>query len=181
MKVLLLNGSPRKGNTYAALEAVKKDLENVSDIQVKEIIASDVNVSPCIACESCGSGNGCVFDDDTNDVIEAVVEADAVVFATPVYWWGMTAQLKLIIDKMYSKADALGSSGKKVCLIITGEAEQDDPQYELIPKQFGCICDYLNWDIVCCRTFTAAKPSDLAADENAIAELKGIADALKQN
>ena len=86
MKVLLLNGSPRKGNTYAALEAVKKDLENVSDIQVKEIIASDVNVSPCIACESCGSGNGCVFDDDTNDVIEAVVEADAVVFATPVYW-----------------------------------------------------------------------------------------------
>ena len=50
MKVLLLNGSPRKGNTYAALEAVKKDLENVSDIQVKEIIASDVNVSPCIAC-----------------------------------------------------------------------------------------------------------------------------------
>ena len=37
MKVLLLNGSPRKGNTYAALEAVKKDLENVSDIQVKEI------------------------------------------------------------------------------------------------------------------------------------------------
>ena len=41
MKVLLLNGSPRKGNTYTALEAVKKGLENAKDVQIKEIVAND--------------------------------------------------------------------------------------------------------------------------------------------
>ena len=43
--------------------------------------------------------NGCVAADDTNRVIDSLVDADMIVFGTPVYWWGMTAQLKLVIDK----------------------------------------------------------------------------------
>lgn len=173
MKVLLLNGSPRKGNTYTALEAVKKGLENAKDVQIKEIVANDVNVSPCIACEGCGRKDGCVFDDDTREVVDSVVEADAIVFATPVYWWGITAQLKLIIDKLYSKGSVLGS-GKKIGIIVTGEAEQEDPQYQIITKQFECICDYLGWDMAFVKTYSAADPDELGKQDEAMAELEAI-------
>ncbi|MDO5415053.1 MAG: flavodoxin family protein [Bacillota bacterium] len=174
MKALLLNGSPRQGNTYTALEALKKGFFNVEGLEVGEIEATNVDVSPCVACDTCGETGKCVFDDDTNEVIEAVMEADMVVFATPVYWWGITAQLKLIIDKLYSKAAALKETSKKVGIIVIGEAEQDDPQYGLIAKQFDCICEHLGWEIAFCNTYTAGAADDLAADEKAVAEIEGL-------
>ena len=174
MKALLLNGSPRQGNTYAALEALKKGFANIEGLEVGEIEATNVDVSPCVACDTCADTGKCVFDDDTNEVIEAVLEADMIVFATPVYWWGITAQLKLIIDKLYSKSSALKEVSKKVGIIAIGEAEQDDPQYGLIAKQFDCICDHLGWDIVFCNTYTAGDVSDLAGNEAAIAEIEGL-------
>ena len=93
---------------------------------------------------------------------------------------GKTTFIKALIEKVFR--------GEKIVLIENefGEIGIDSRfmqncGIEVTEMNSGCICDYLNWDIVCCRTFTAAKPSDLAADEKAMAELKGIADALKQN
>ena len=174
MKALLLNGSPRQGNTYAALEALKKGFKNIEGLEVGEIAATDVDVSPCVACETCAEIGKCIFDDDTNEVTEAVLEADMLVFATPVYWWGITAQLKLIIDKLYSRGTQLKECSKKVGIIVIGEARQDDPQYDLISKQFECICQYLGWEIVFCNTYSAGDVNDLAANEAAISEIEGL-------
>ena len=174
MKALLLNGSPRQGNTYTALEALKKGFANIEGMEVGEIEATNVDVSPCVACDTCGETGKCVFDDDTNEVVAAVEEADVIVFATPVYWWGITAQLKLIIDKLYSRCEPLKETSKKVGIIAIGEAEQDDPQYGLIAKQFDCICEYLGWDIVFCNTYSAGAVGELAADEKAMAEIEGL-------
>ena len=66
MKALLLNGSPRQGNTYTALEALKKGFANIEGLEVGEIEATNVDVSPCVACDTCGETGKCVFDDDTN-------------------------------------------------------------------------------------------------------------------
>ncbi|MDO4485648.1 MAG: flavodoxin family protein [Bacillota bacterium] len=174
MKALLFNGSPRHGNTEAALEAVKKGFANVEGLEITQINANDAGVSPCIACESCKSGEGCVFDDDTNEIVNAAVGADIIVFATPVYWWGITAQLKVIIDKMYSQSTKLHELKKKIGVIVIGEAEQDDMQYKIIPQQFKCICDYLGWDLKFSKTYTAAGTGDLAADAEAMAELEEL-------
>lgn len=174
MKILLLNGSPRQGNTYAALEALKKGIKNIKGAEIGEIAATDVDVSPCVACDTCAETGKCIFDDDTNEVIEAVMDAEMIVFATPVYWWGITAQLKLIIDKLYSKSAALKECSKKVGIIAIGEAEQDDPQYGLIAKQFDCICEHLGWDILFCNTYTAGAADDLAGNEAAISEIEGL-------
>jgi len=174
MKALLLNGSPRKGNTCAALNVLKNGMKNISDAEVKEIVAADVSVSGCIACEQCAENGKCVFDDDTNWVVDAVAEADVVVFATPVYWWGITAQLKAIIDKFYSQGSRLEKGCKKVGIIIVGEAAQDDPQYEIIAKQFDCICDYLSWEIVFCNTYTAGAADELAGNASAMAEIENL-------
>ena len=174
MKALLFNGSPRQGNTCTALEALKKGLENIQGLDLQEVNADAVSVSPCMACEVCGTSSHCVADDDTNDIIDAVVAADVIVFATPVYWWGMTAQLKVIIDKFYSRVDTLKKLEKKIGVIVIGEAEQDDPQYEIIPKQFACICDYLGWEIAFSKTYTAAVADDLAGSEKDMAEIESL-------
>lgn len=174
MKAILFNGSPRKGNTYTALEALKKGMANIADLEIKVINATDVSVSPCIACEGCGSNTHCVFDDDTNDIVDAVVAADILVFATPVYWWGMTAQLKVIIDKFYSQSQKLHGVKKKVGVMVIGEADQSDAQYEIIPKQFACICDYLGWDIAFSKTYTAAAADDLAKKTDTVKEIEEL-------
>ena len=174
MKALLLNGSPRKGNTYAALEALKKGFANIDGIEIQEILASDTAVSPCLACESCKDGSGCVFDDDTNDLMDAVVDADVIVFATPVYWWGITAQLKLIIDKFYSRGDQLAECKKQVGVIVVGQLPRENTQYEIIRKQFECISGYLGWDIAFCNTYSAYDASDLIRNEEAMAEIEGL-------
>ncbi len=177
MKALLLNGSPRKGNTYTALEALKRGLANINELEICEINATNMAVSSCIACECCRNGDNvlkCVFDDDTNAVMEAVLDADLLVFAMPVYWWGIPAQLKLIVDKFYSRTSQLSACNKQIGVIVVGQLSQDDPQYEIIPKQFQCISNYLGWRFTFCKTYTADKPEDLSKDMNAIAELENL-------
>lgn len=174
MKVLIFNGSPRKGNTCVAIDAVEKGMADAGGFDVTEIEAYNVGVSACIACLQCGCESECVFDDDTNDIIDAVEAADAIIFATPVYWWGMTAQLKLIVDKLYCRFEKLRTMPKKVGAIVIGEAEQDDPQYKIIPKQFECICDCLGWDMMFAKTYTAGEAGVLAENKTAVEELEGI-------
>lgn len=177
MKALLLNGSPRKGNTVTALEALKRGLENISGLETFQIDAADMNVSPCSACRYCRSGGGprkCVHDDDTNAVMNAVIEADLLVFATPVYWWGVTAQLKTILDKFYSCLSQLASCKKQIGVIVVGQLPQGNPQYEIIPKQFRCICDYLGWDMAFCKTYTADEATDLANNKDAAEEIETL-------
>ena len=179
MKVLLINGSPRKGNTMTALNALKKGLAQMPDAEVEEIICAEKTFVPCKACNACGSMSRCIFADDSPDTNAAVEAADAIVFATPVYWWGMSAQMKLLVDKFYARDVKLRGLNKKVGSIVIGEADQDDPEYEIIAKQIWCIADYLGWETVFQRSYSANKPKDLAADEAALKEIEGLAELLR--
>ena len=91
MKIVIINGSARKGNTLTAINAFIKGAAEKNEI---EVIAPDkLHISPCKGCGACQCHKGCVDQDDTNSTINKLVEADMILFATPVYWWGMTAQL----------------------------------------------------------------------------------------
>lgn len=178
MKVLILNGSPRKGNTLTAIKAIRKGLEerpDAAEIEVVQVDTEGKNIIPCKACNACGCMSRCIFADDSPEINEAVEAADAIIFATPVYWWGMTAQLKLVIDKFYARASKFSGTGKKIGTVVIGEAELEDAEYEIIQKQFQCIADYLGWKIVFAKSISANKPKDLAADEATLAELEQFA------
>lgn len=177
MNVLLLNGSPRKGNTMTALNALKEGLAQIPEAEVTEILAAEKTIVPCKACNACGSMSRCIFADDSPEINAAVEAADSIVFATPVYWWGMTAQLKLIIDKFYAR-EAKFRTPKKVGAIVVGEAELSDPEYDLITKQLQCISEYMGWQVVFAKTCSADKPKDLAADEATLAEIRELAKEL---
>ncbi|MBQ0041503.1 MAG: flavodoxin family protein [Clostridiales bacterium] len=170
MKILVLNGSPRKGNTLTAITAFADAAQINNEVEVVDTYK--LNIGPCMGCDACGCTNGCVATDDTNMIIDKMVAADMIVFASPVYWWGITAQMKLVIDKAYCKGAHL--TNKKVGIIIIGGASVDSEQYQLIRGQFGCIAEYLNWDILFHRDYSASARDDLAKNTKAIEELKSL-------
>ena len=174
MKAILLNGSPRKGNTYTALEAVSSGLKNIDGIEIENIVLNDKVIAPCIACEACKESGACIIDDDAKEIAEKVCDADLVVFASPVYWWGITAQLKLLIDRLYGKGAALTKGNKKIGVIAIGEDSVDTMQYKLIKGQFECIAEYLKWEIVFNEAISAGAADDLKKDTAMLSKLKEL-------
>ncbi len=170
MNILVLNGSPRKGNTYTAIQAFTKGVSQENTVEVVDTYK--LHIAPCKACGVCQCQNGCIDKDDTNMIVDKIENADMIVFASPVYWWGITAQLKMVIDKCYCKGALL--KNKKVGTIIIGADAVTGVQYELIQKQFACIADYLAWDIVFSKSYSADKADDLAKNQEAISELENI-------
>lgn len=175
MKIAIVNGSARKGNTLTAIQAF---IEGSAENNEVEIIAPEkLNIAPCKGCGACQCVKGCVDQDDTNPTVDKIVSADVIIFATPVYWWGMTAQLKLVIDKCY--CEGLNLKNKKVGVIVVGAAPVDSIQYELIDKQFQCIADYLSWDLLFRKSYSASDRTDLDQNTEAIAELKELGATLR--
>ena len=170
MKIVIINGSARKGNTLTAINAFIKGAAEKNEI---EVIAPDkLHISPCKGCGACQCHKGCVDQDDTNPTINKLVEADMILFATPVYWWGMTAQLKQVIDKWYCRG--LQLKEKKIGLIVVGGSPLDNIQYELICKQFDCMASYLSWDMLFQKCYYANARDELAKDVDAIQKLENL-------
>ena len=114
--------SERKGNTLTAINTFIERASANNEIEVIE--AGKPNISGCKGCNACECYKGCVDKDDTNATVDKIVNADMIVFASPVYWWGISAQLKLVIDKCYCKGAML--KGKKIGCIIIGSASGKD-------------------------------------------------------
>lgn len=178
MKVLFINGSPREGNSLAAVDILSNTLKNRNDLEISLLNAYDTEITSCIACELCKDSGKCVFEDDTNSVIDRIVEADMLIISTPVYWWGLPAQLKLIIDKFYSRQTVLASSPKKIGLIMCGQLCQDNIQYRLISSQIESICDYLNWEYIFSSAHSVYGVSDLMEDHTAINKIKTLSNLI---
>lgn len=85
-----------------------------------------LDLKGCRACESCFKiGKTCIYQDDFNTIANAIKEADAIVFTTPVYWYSFPAQIKMVIDKLFSFYNAgIDISGKECALIAC--CEEDD-------------------------------------------------------
>lgn len=103
MKVLLINGSPRKeGNTNVALAEAAKQLEK-NGVEAEIFWIGTKPVRGCIACNKCkeNANNRCVFDDDiTNKVIAKMAECDAIIVGAPVYWGQPAAQAQALQQRM---------------------------------------------------------------------------------
>lgn len=174
MKIVILNGSARKGNTLACINAF---VEGAAGNDIDIIETDKVNVSPCKGCGVCECKNGCVAKDDSNAVVDRIVSADLIVFASPIYWWGLTAQLKTVIDKCYCKAAYL--KNKKVGLILCAGAPTDDVEYELIKKQFDEMAEYLSWDIEFFKSFYAIEKNEISDNAEALKEMKSIGESFR--
>jgi multimeric flavodoxin WrbA len=99
MKILAISCSPRKeGNTEIllnrALEGAQKE---GADTELFSVI--NKSIAPCNACMTCITNRECVINDDMSDLYDKMLEADGIIFGTPVYFYNMTAQCKAIVDR----------------------------------------------------------------------------------
>lgn len=178
MKFVLIHGSPRlNGNTATAMKTIMQGLrESIPAEDIQWIEAAKMRIQGCQACNSCKKNGGfCIHSDDTNKVIGAVAEADFLIVGTPVYYWGVSAQLKLIIDKFYSKNTIFRETGeKRFGLVTVGGAELEDPQYNLIDNHMDCICEYLHWRHVFTKNISAYDLGEVANQTDVMEELANL-------
>jgi multimeric flavodoxin WrbA len=125
LKAILLYGSPRKkGNTFQIGQLVNKCLEKYH-IESKEVIVGQLKGSNCIGCNYCMEHDRCIYQDNFSDVINEISSADIIVIASPVYFGGVTAQMKALIDRMqvlYNNKHII--TGNKAILCISTAAEK---------------------------------------------------------
>ena len=100
MKVLGICGSPREGATEFLLKKALRDLECEESIETVFITVKDKEISPCTHCNNCVETKGkCSISDDMDEIYKALREADGIIFASPVHFGSISAQLKAVIDR----------------------------------------------------------------------------------
>lgn len=143
MNILILTGSPRKdGNSNILVEKFMRGAEEAGN-KLFRFDAAQANVHPCIACNSCGMDGPCIFKDDFEIVRKQIIPADMVVFATPMYYFGISAQLKSVIDRFYAINGQIHIP-KKAALLMT-YANSATSQSQPIASHYDTLLEYLGW------------------------------------
>jgi len=123
-KILILSGSPRKeGNSDILCDALIKGAQEAGHTTEK-IYVNDQKIGFCQACEACQPTGECFQKDDMGPILKKMVEADAIVLGTPVYFYSMSAQLKTLIDRTIPLYFTNGISEKDFFLIATAAEEK---------------------------------------------------------
>ena len=127
-KVMILNGSPRRnGNTSKLVKAFTEGAVCVGNT-VTEFYLSEMNINGCRGClrASKNSMNPCTQKDDMEKIYSEFIKTDVIVFASPIYFWTITGQLKTTVDRLYAELECLGYGGfkkKSVLLMTAGGSE----------------------------------------------------------
>ena len=141
MKILVVNGSPRKGgNTEILLDAIRSGAQEAG-ATISTVNLRILEVLPCRACDACKKTGKCIQKDDMHDLIAKMEECDVWILGTPVYWWGPTAQLKAFIDRWYGVDRAIFKNRRFALVIPLGSSNPKTAQHVL--GMFDDISAYL--------------------------------------
>jgi multimeric flavodoxin WrbA len=151
MKIITILGSPRnKGNTAKVLSMFEDNVEK--NHEVERINITQYKVGGCLGCLKCKekkSEPGCVQKDDALTIFEKMIQADAIVYASPLYCWSFTSQIKPLIDRHFCLVSGDGTpdhdsliSGKTTALLLTC-AGPIESNCDAIQRIFAGFSDYL--------------------------------------
>ena len=144
MKILVIESSPHKSgasNTLAA-EFIRGAEESGHETEVFDCAHADIR--PCQGCGACGMSGPCVQKDDMPKLREQILSSDMMVFVTPLYYFTLSAQLKLVIDRFYSFNDELAAKRLKTALIAAAW-DNDDWTMRDLKSHYETMCRYLNF------------------------------------
>ena len=145
MRIVVLMGSPnRNGSTSILVENfVKGATEAGHDCEVIDVCHADVH--PCTGCVACGYEGQCVQKDDVEMIRAKLLASDMVVLATPLYYYGMSAQLKTVVDRFCAYNSSLNSRRLKSAL-LTVAWNADDWTFEALEAHYKTLVRYINFD-----------------------------------
>lgn len=151
MRITTLLGSARKkGNTATVLGWVEDELKSLGH-DVEQIYLNNKTIGGCLGCDKCGENPdeiACVQKDDAIGIMEQMISSKAILFASPIYFWGFSAQMKALIDRGYSLVTNYHKpgwtsllEGKRIGLLVTG-ADPYEENAEGMFTSFDRVVDY---------------------------------------
>ena len=165
MKIVLITGSAHKQGTTAAL--ADKFEQGASDAghEVFRFDAAFQSVHPCIACDKCRKTGQCTFDEDDMKILNPhLLEADAIAFVSPIYYFAINAQIKAVIDRFYANDGAL--HGGKKAVLITAMEDTEISSASGANASFKEMLKYLKWENAgILNAKNAAVASDLSEED----------------
>ena len=143
MKITVLQGSPnRDGSTAVLIENFMKGTQE-SGHTVSVIDTAHGNISSCTGCVACGYEGPCIQQDDIAQIREEILTSDMIVFATPLYYYGMSAQLKTVIDRFCAFNASIQRKHMKSALLAVAW-NSDDWTFEALNAHYRTLVRYLN-------------------------------------
>jgi multimeric flavodoxin WrbA len=149
-KVLGVVGSPRRnGNTHVLVSTIL-ETARAAGAEVEALFLNDLAIKECDGCHACWSGKPCPKNDDMNRIYPRIIESDAIIFGTPVYWYGPTALMKAFVDRFVyfncpRNRDRI--RGKSAVIVVPFE-EQDPATADLVVAFFKKSFEYLQMKLV---------------------------------
>ena len=144
MNIIILEGSPNQnGSAHLLADRFRQGAESAGHT-VEIISAAHANIHPCMGCIHCGYEGPCVQKDDMNDIRQKILSADMLVFATPLYYYGMSAQLKTLIDRFCSFNSTLTRKHMRSALIAAAW-NSDDWTFEALKSHYKTLVRYLGF------------------------------------
>jgi multimeric flavodoxin WrbA len=170
-KILVVMGSPRKnGNSATLAQNVIAGAKNAG-ATVDSYYLHGMDIKPCDACEACreNSGRECIIDDDMQELYLKLRETDALVIASPIYYFTFSAQTKLFIDRWYALGEGKTTvlNGKQIGIILT--YEDTDPFTSGAVnalRTFQDVFDYLGARIVAMIYGRASEAGEIKANKD---------------
>ena len=144
MKIVVLQGSPnRHGSTHLLADSFRQGAESAGHI-VEMIDVANAKIHPCNGCVRCGYEGPCVQKDDMDEIRYKILGADMVVFATPLYYYGMSAQLKTLVDRFCAFNASLTRKHMKSALLAVAW-NNDGWTFEALEAHYKTLVRYLSF------------------------------------
>ncbi|WP_048154246.1 flavodoxin family protein [Methanosarcina sp. A14] len=150
MKILGLVGSPNiNGNTAKLVNAI---LDGAAEKGAEKVIynLSSLNIKGCDACFRCQESGCCAIDDDMQELYHEIQTADTIVLGSPVYMWQMTAQTKLLIDRLiaFLKPDFSSRLDNKKLILVFSQGSSDRDAFKPYFEYTAGLLYYLGFDVL---------------------------------
>ncbi len=165
-RVLILAASPRKNGNSTILASKAAEGVKAEGGEADVVPIGHLKIAPCNACDSCITKPeaGCIIKDDMQPLYQKIKDAQGIIFATPVYWFNMSAQMKLFIDRTYAihGKGCFAFTGKDVGVILT---HGDEDVYASgginALRSFQDICTFVKANLVGTVYGSADKAGDV--------------------
>ncbi len=143
MKIAVITGSPHKNGTTALLADRFIEGARSKGHEIYRFDAAFRSIHPCLGCDACGMSGPCVQKDDIEgEAVNKFVEADLIALVSPVYYFGMTSQIKTVIDRFYSRTYNISS---KQSVLLTAAGSDNDLTMRSIIKHYETLAGYMRW------------------------------------
>lgn len=143
MRILVLQGSPNANGSTSLLVAEFARGAREAGHSVDVVDVATLDIAPCTGCVACGYEGPCAQSDDMDALRAGILSSDMLVFATPLYYYGMTAQLKTVIDRFCSANSSI--TGRRLrSALLTVAWNADSWTFDALEAHYDTLVRYLS-------------------------------------